>query len=319
MSGSRRVLGEEHPETLTSISNVGRVCRSQGRLVEAESFYREALDKRRRVLGDSHPDTLTSCSNLGSVLQAEGKLREAEDLVREAVDKSEVALGKEHPDTLTSINNLGSLLQAQGRLAEAKACFLDSLEKRRRVLGDEDADTLSSINNLGFLHQVEGNLADAESCFREAVEKSGRVQDGGHSLRLTFIANLSRVLYQRSKYQEAIDLLLPFETARSKAVGGGNVRRLADLLNTLGRARIGLGYDAERFALAEENLLEAHPIYFAAKDRGPTHKDTRECVQALVDLYTAWHAAEPGKGYDAKAAEWKAKLEVPKLDAAHKK
>lgn len=32
------------------------------------------------------------------------------------------------------------------------------------------------------------------------------------------------------------------------------------------------------------------------------------CVQGLVDLYTARDAAEPGKGYDGKAAEWKSKL-----------
>jgi hypothetical protein len=83
---------------------------------------------------------------------------------------------------------------------------------------------------------------------------------------------------------------------------------MADFLTSLGRARVGLGYEPERFALAESNLLEAHPIFVAAPDRGPMHKDTLECVQGLVDLYTAWHAAEPGKGYDAKAAEWKAKL-----------
>ena len=34
------------------------------------------------------------------------------------------------------------------------------------------------------------------------------------------------------------------------------------------------------------------------------------CVQGLIDLYTAWDKAQPGKGYDAKAAEWKAKLEA---------
>jgi hypothetical protein len=29
-----------------------------------------------------------------------------------------------------------------------------------------------------------------------------------------------------------------------------------------------------------------------------------------VDLYTAWDKAEPGKGYAAKAANWKAKLDA---------
>jgi hypothetical protein len=31
-------------------------------------------------------------------------------------------------------------------------------------------------------------------------------------------------------------------------------------------------------------------------------------VQGLADLYAAWEKAEPGKGYGARAAEWKAKL-----------
>jgi hypothetical protein len=31
----------------------------------------------------------------------------------------------------------------------------------------------------------------------------------------------------------------------------------------------------------------------------------------LPDLYAAWDKAEPGKGYDAKAGEWKAKLDAP--------
>ena len=52
--------------------------------------------------------------------------------------------------------------------------------------------------------------------------------------------------------------------------------------------------------------LEARPLW--VKMRGEAHTDTRSCTQALVDLYAAWHIAEPGKGHDAKAAQWKAKL-----------
>ena len=35
---------------------------------------------------------------------------------------------------------------------------------------------------------------------------------------------------------------------------------------------------------------------------------TTEAIQRVVDLYEAWHVAEPGKGYDTKADEWRAKL-----------
>ena len=37
-------------------------------------------------------------------------------------------------------------------------------------------------------------------------------------------------------------------------------------------------------------------------------KETAETAQTLVELYEARHAAEPDKGYAAKAAEWRAKL-----------
>jgi len=102
---------------------------------------------------------------------------------------------------------------------------------------------------------------------------------------------------------EAEKLLSPLEVPVRKAFTGDDLRRLASLLMNLGTARTGLG----EFTTAEANLLEAQPIF--VRSRHPTHaKDARECTQALVALYTSRNKAEPGKGYDAKAAEWKRKL-----------
>ncbi len=76
----------------------------------------------------------------------------------------------------------------------------------------------------------------------------------------------------------------------------------------LGKARAGLAKDLADFAAAEANLLEAHANFVEAP--GPFPKDTRDSVQALVDLYAAWDKAELGMGYDAKAEAWKAKLDA---------
>ena len=64
------------------------------------------------------------------------------------------------------------------------------------------------------------------------------------------------------------------------------------------------------FPAAQTDLLEAQSAY-EAKRLQPSL--TRTCTQALIDLYHAWKVAEPGKGYDGKAAEWKRKLDA--LDA----
>jgi tetratricopeptide (TPR) repeat protein len=303
-----RVLGEEHPDTLISVHNMGSVLQEQGKLDQAEPYLRKALEKSRRVLGEEHPDTLISISNMGSLLESQGKLDQAEPYYREALEKRRRVLGEDHPDTLTSIGNMGYLLDERGKPADAEPYYREVAEKSRRVLGEEHPDTLTFISNLGFLLESRGNLAEAERYLREVMEKRRRVLGAEHPTTLAITGHLGRALQAQGKHADAIGVLAPIEPAARKVFTGGSAARLAGLLTTLGRARAGLAVNAEGFALAEANLLEAYPTLVASKDRGPTHQDTLACVQGLVDLYTAWEKAEPGKGSGAKAAEWKAKL-----------
>ena len=69
---SEHVLGREHPETLTSVNNLGFFYHSQGRLAEAEPLYKRALDGYERVLGKEHPDTLASLNNLAAFYRDQG-------------------------------------------------------------------------------------------------------------------------------------------------------------------------------------------------------------------------------------------------------
>ena len=61
-----------------------------------------------------------------------------------------------------------------------------------------------------------------------------------------------------------------------------------------------------RFTEAEPILVELANAEL--EDDVATEESTNEAIQRMVDLYEAWHAAEPGQGYDAKAAQWRAKL-----------
>ena len=53
----RRVLGEEHPDTMTSASNLASSLSDQGKYTDAERINREVLGAKRRVLGEEHPNT----------------------------------------------------------------------------------------------------------------------------------------------------------------------------------------------------------------------------------------------------------------------
>jgi hypothetical protein len=60
MEMTKRVLGDEHPNTLSSIANLAATYRNQGRLKDAEELQVQVMEMTKRVLGDEHPDTLSS-------------------------------------------------------------------------------------------------------------------------------------------------------------------------------------------------------------------------------------------------------------------
>jgi len=165
-----RVLGLEHPSTLTSVNNLASLLESTGRYAEAEPLYQRALLARERVLGLEHPSTLTSVNNLASLLESTGRYAEAEPLYRRALLARERVLGQEHPDTLGSVNNFALLLNHTGRYAEAEPLYQRALLARERVLGQEHPSTLGSVNNLAGLLYVTGRYAEAELLYKRAAE-----------------------------------------------------------------------------------------------------------------------------------------------------
>jgi Flp pilus assembly protein TadD len=55
----RRVLGDEHPDTLSTMNNLAATLSAQGDLAAAHDLQQRALDVSGRASGDEHPDTLT--------------------------------------------------------------------------------------------------------------------------------------------------------------------------------------------------------------------------------------------------------------------
>jgi hypothetical protein len=69
METRKRVLGEEHPSTLTSMANLAHTWKGQGRDADALRLIKHSLELLIEVLGISHPNTM---STLISLLQWSG-------------------------------------------------------------------------------------------------------------------------------------------------------------------------------------------------------------------------------------------------------
>ena len=133
----KRVLGEEHPDTLTSAANLATTYRALGKYAEAEKIELDVLATRKRVLGEEHPDTLASAANLASTYHRQGKYAEAEQIQLDVLETRKRVLGEEHLDTLISAANLVSTYRALGK---------KHAEAEKILLGSTDPDTQQTLS-----------------------------------------------------------------------------------------------------------------------------------------------------------------------------
>jgi hypothetical protein len=101
METRKRVLGEEHPSTLTSMANLASTYRNQGRWKEAEELQAKELEICSRLLGKEHPDTLTSMNNFAFTLKGQGLTNKAISLMENCCRLRTVSLGPQHPFTIS--------------------------------------------------------------------------------------------------------------------------------------------------------------------------------------------------------------------------
>ena len=88
-----RLLGHEHPKTLTSRSNLADAHHSADELDLAIPMYEATLADRERVLGPDHPETLHSRSNLAGAYVGAGELERAIQLYEATLATAERVLG----------------------------------------------------------------------------------------------------------------------------------------------------------------------------------------------------------------------------------
>ena len=201
-----RVLGETHPDTLTSRSNLAAAYRAAGRLDESIPLYERTLADREQVLGETHPDTLASRNNLAAAYRAAGRLDESIPLYERTLADREQVLGETHPSTLASRNNLALAYRAAGRLDESIPLFERTLADSERVLGETHPDTLGYRSNLAYVYQAALRLHEAIPLHERTLADRERVLGETHPRTLASRNNLAAIYQAAGRLDESIPL-----------------------------------------------------------------------------------------------------------------
>ena len=206
----RRVLGDEHLDTLDATVSLGDVYVYGGKYAQAEPLLTRALEVSRRVHGEAHATTLHIVNGLALTYRNEGKYSQAEPLYTKALEIRRRVLGEEHDDTLTSMNNLAMLYRLQGKYTQAEPLQTRVVAVWRRALGEEHPMTITAVNNLALMHYALGQYSQGEELWARLLDVIRRVLGNEHPNTLTTMSNLASLYRLQEKDAQAERL---FESA----------------------------------------------------------------------------------------------------------
>ncbi|OCK73957.1 kinesin light chain 3 [Lepidopterella palustris CBS 459.81] len=285
----KKVLGNEHPDTLTSMANLASTYRNQGRWKKAEELQSTELQICKRVLGDEHPDTLTSMANLALTYSKQGRWKEAERLEVQVMETRKRVLGEDHPDTLVSMGNLATTYGSQGRWNEAEKMFVQELETSKRVLGSEHPHTLTSMENLASTYRNQGRWKEAEELELEVVEARKNVLGSEHPDTLKSMTNLATTYKNQGRWKDAEALFVQAtETSKRVVLGSEHPDTLTSMTN------LATTYSNQgRWKEAGELLVQVTET--SKRVVGPEHPSTLSNMANLASTYCnqgRWKEAE---------------------------
>ncbi|MFG3553698.1 tetratricopeptide repeat protein [Micromonospora sp. NPDC047557] len=274
----RRLLGDDHPNTLTSVGNLASAYQSVGRVAEAIKLYEQGWADCRRVLGDDHRHTLASVNNLAGAYRAVGRTDEALALYERTLTASRRVLGDDHPDTLGAVHNLAVAFGSVGRVAEAVTLFERTLSDCRRVFGDDHPHTLTAVHNLAGAYQRAGRVAEAITLFEQGWDDCRRVLGDDHPETLISVNNLAATYRLSGRVAEAVTLYEQ-ALADSRRILGDDHPHTLTLVNNLADAYELVGRVAEAVTLHEQTLANCRRVL------GDDHPFTLASIHNLAGIY----------------------------------
>jgi tetratricopeptide (TPR) repeat protein len=271
-------LGPDHPDTLTSMSNLAVAYQAAGRAAEAIPLHERELTISRAKLGPNHPDTLKSMSNLATAYRLVGRTSEALPLFERVLARRQASLAPDHPETLVAMNNLAVAYQAAGRPDEARPLLERVLDHSRTKLGPDHPDTLTAMSNLAGASVDAGRTDEALPLLEETLERRRLELGPGHPDTLMTMNNLAAALLRAGRKPEALARFEEVLQLRKSRLGPDHPDTL-DSLHNLAMARREAGRLDDAIPLFEETLA-------GRKSKlGPGHPDTWTSMNHLAGAY----------------------------------
>lgn len=327
LDGRRRVLGPGAYETLKSEIEVANTLIQLGRFEEAVNSMRAVIETRERLLGPDHPDTMDALAVFASAMQlSDPQHPDTQDAYRRVIESytRQQDSGEMGPDAILRygaiVNNHAAWLLSVGHREEGIELLGAVRLHLREILGDSHPYTLAVTNTLGVGLHYGGQYEAATEHFQQVVAGRQLVNlENDPGLRTT-VESLSRSLHWlgNTRYG-AGDLAGAVEAYEESLRLYRKLPKIdiAELETAKRNLRIAMSNHA-RELVKHERFEEAEAVYqrawqFVLDTIGPDHGDTLAIASLIVEMYEAWHDADPSP-YHRMAEQWRDTLDQMRDD-----
>ncbi|MCK6445576.1 MAG: serine/threonine-protein kinase [Planctomycetes bacterium] len=248
------VFGADHPKTGDTAKALGRLLFDQGRFKEALPELERAIEILSPLQGERALAVANAKETLAECLLRLGDTERSIAVRREANDVYAERLGVESRRALDSRLGLAdALAMTTSGTEEAERLFDEVIEAATRTHGPDDELVGRALISLGVLRMRAGRFADAEAPVRRGTEISVKAEGANAINTLINEYNLSIILRELGKREEAAQLCAS-TLERGRSAFGPRHATLAVILAGQAETLRGLGRGAEAARHAEEAL-----------------------------------------------------------------
>jgi tetratricopeptide (TPR) repeat protein len=259
------VLGADHPQVLTTLTQLGHLAATEGRFEDARKQLERVRATSERLFGASHPKVADAANNLGLAYRKEGKYAEAKQLYDRALTIQLATRAPDHPEVATSHLHLGDHHHDQADYAKAQVHYEQALRIVEAGYGPDHVETAKAMSKLADTSLARGELDNARKTYEKVIATLDAVYGPDHPTTSGILTNLGVTVQRQGKLDEARAIFERAQRGIEKVYGSEHpdvvdtMANIATIMRAQGKGDEALVLTLRILKLAEKLYGAQHP------------------------------------------------------------
>ena len=195
-------LGNEPKSQAELYASLGDIYQKLGKLDQADSLLRSALEERKSVYGDQSPEVAETLTALGLLRLDQAHLDEAEQFTRQGLEIERRNFAQNDPATAKALVAYGRVLSQRGSYDKGIPA-LEQAVKIESAPNVPPADLAASLSALAEAEYLAGQYENCNPLYKQLLAMHRKIYGEQHPLVADDLSNLAAVQQDLGYYPEA--------------------------------------------------------------------------------------------------------------------